>query len=832
MVANAMKINEGKAIKELTKKLERTYVIKLKVIRTNDHGDASNRTRLFIVGVHKRLGSTVSESFEWPQGTSRHVTARALAQPDDEVPQKYKRFHARPIKIGRVDDPQPGYMHKLAHLHKGMGPSAMPNAVYSWEGIWNCQTTYNGGGQRPTLSWKKGEPLTETRLTTPIECVRIASLMDSYLDFVKEVQDDDPFLYHCVNGGVPLCTAQDIYKQISKVLKLADTQKHKGIPDIYQQTADHREWTSETEEQTFRYNADGNLINDDVKCYRIYKRRCRNRPDQPKSHKHVVDRLKKMDTAKRRSICDPYKTLKCHMGQSNRFGDKYLTDTVRSMLVDTGCDLTLGNVEHNNTLKKRKSATDVSLNTASAGVSITGQYCGVLSTQIVTPDKHADAWGARGIGPMTSFELDMITVPSLDQELLSIDKYYRDQGYELFLTHPDKGGPPHMTNGKITIPFRYDYDCGGFYMDYIVGERPMLVDNDPPDLTKNKAKQARMIDKLILTNTNIYKSEGQSRENVAMKRQHCYTSKVAKTLGNRVGSNPAVVKVVKVNEITQPVVMTEQEKYAVQGIRKRQISEVYNAWHPEEREVRGVKQTLKCVKKNQTIKQFHQDHGHLGECPGCPVCKACKGTMRRIYKQVDPHKERRPGYAWAMDTITISDRSFEQMKYLLVLKDKATSYYCLIPLKTKCQSASAVGKWIARMRADPVLETMGYKMIQTIQTDIAGEWDEDCRIWNELVTDAYHIKMDYIAPERHESNGVAERACAIVEQVIKSILMENNLPPEWWSRVSSDAEFLLNRFPITSGHVTAPLDGDRARPIEIFTQGYHSRRRCNSELTY
>jgi hypothetical protein len=50
--------------------------------------------------------------------------------------------------------------------------------------------------------------------------------------------------------------------------------------------------------------------------------------------------------------------------------------------------------------------------------------------------------------------------------------------------------------------------------------------------------------------------------------------------------------------------------------------------------------------------------------------------------------------------------------------------------------------------------------------------------------------------------------------------------------VSKDAEFLLNRFPVASGHVTKPLDGDRARPIEIFTQGYHSRRRCNSELTY
>ena len=49
--------------------------------------------------------------------------------------------------------------------------------------------------------------------------------------------------------------------------------------------------------------------------------------------------------------------------------------------------------------------------------------------------------------------------------------------------------------------------------------------------------------------------------------------------------------------------------------------------------------------------------------------------------------------------------------------------------------------------------------------------------------------------------------------------MERNLPPNWWSRAAADAEFLLNRFPPISTDAAIPIDGDRYRPIELFTDG-------------
>ena len=90
------------------------------------------------------------------------------------------------------------------------------------------------------------------------------------------------------------------------------------------------------------------------------------------------------------------------------------------------------------------------------------------------------------------------------------------------------------------------------------------------------------------------------------------------------------------------------------------------------------------------------------------------------------------------------------------------------------------------------MQDIGYDPVQHIKTDMAGEWREDCKSWDEEIAQELKVKMEYVAPERHESNGIAERACGIVESTIKALLMQNNLPPSWWTRASRDAEFLLN----------------------------------------
>ena len=181
-------------------------------------------------------------------------------------------------------------------------------------------------------------------------------------------------------------------------------------------------------------------------------------------------------------------------------------------------------------------------------------------------------------------------------------------------------------------------------------------------------------------------------------------------------------------------------------------------------------------------------------------------------------------------------------KYLLVLKCNATSYYQLIPMQNRWEAPDLVSQWIRTLRSDPKhsAHLHGYEMVQHIKTDEAGEFTSE--LWRKTIgtwdnsrrgdPNSLHVEMEYVAPDSHKQNGKAERACRIVEQVIKSLLMQNNLPPSWWVRATRDAEFLLNRFPVASNSTLAPLDGDQVRPIEAFTRFWYSRNQCNRELHY
>ena len=477
--------------------------------------------------------------------------------------------------------------------------------------------------------------------------------------------------------------------------------------------------------------------------------------------------------------------------------------------MDTGCTITLGFTDLDGHLtKKRKS--NITIHTAAKGSHMNASYSGVLSMDVMNTAQDPT------LPETIPFQMDMLTVPNLSEELLSVDKFYAQQGYEIFLTHPSKGGHPHMRKGNRKIPFRYDYLNKGFFMDYIPkhNTRVNLESVENPHQHSEKANLTRQIDTAVLHNVHTQLKHNNNPHNVEMLRHNCFTAKVAAHLHSRCTDSPVVTEVVRVVPDMLPTKqMTVDPALKRDAQLKRKVSEMYLSLHPDEREIRGVKSGLRKIKRKLPVKEFHENHGHLGECPNCTICRAVKGSMRRIVKHVDPHREKRPGYSFSMDMITFDTRSLEQHKYLICIKCNASSYYTLLPLQAKSQATNAVSNWIKSLRSDPLIQDVGYDPVMHIRTDMAGEWRANCSTWNAEIRDALKVTMEYVAPERHESNGIAERACGIAEATIKSLLMQNNLPPSWWSRCSKDAEFLLNRFPLTSTHIMTPLDGDRPRPI-------------------
>ena len=71
------------------------------------------------------------------------------------------------------------------------------------------------------MDWNKGDEVEYTRLTVPIETIRIASLSDTYLAWIKKFSMSDEFMRKCVNNGVPLRTSSALARLAGRLAPVA-----------------------------------------------------------------------------------------------------------------------------------------------------------------------------------------------------------------------------------------------------------------------------------------------------------------------------------------------------------------------------------------------------------------------------------------------------------------------------------------------------------------------------------------------------------------------------------------------------------------------------------
>ena len=260
-------------------------------------------------------------------------------------------------------------------------------------------------------------------------------------------------------------------------------------------------------------------------------------------------------------------------------------------------------------------------------------------------------------------------------------------------------------------------------------------------------------------------------------------------------------------------------------------TEIIVGQHDADRTLRGVKTGLKSKVSKMTVKEFHKHYGHLGCDADCLICKMIKGAARRIYKKVDPHQENRPGFKWHMDTVTWNTRSSRGNRFMTCLRDEASGLFKVLIHYLKDDITDVLKKYIETIRADPCFHDCPYKVFSELNLDNAGEWAPKCTVFQNMM-DLVGTEAVYSCPDRKESNSQAEKTCGILEICIKGLLMQNNLPAWWWERCAISAEFLLNRFPMSSAGPNDPSDGDRTRPLENFTRFKYSRRQIDRELSY
>ena len=67
---------------------------------------------------------------------------------------------------------------------------------------------------------------------------------------------------------------------------------------------------------------------------------------------------------------------------------------------------------------------------------------------------------------------------------------------------------------------------------------------------------------------------------------------------------------------------------------------------------------------------------------------------------------------------------------------------------------------------------MAYPLVCVLRTDNDGSWSKENSEWGDMIG-RMNISMYYVSPDRHaDENGFAERACGILEVVVKSLLVQ------------------------------------------------------------
>lgn len=89
-----------------------------------------------------------------------------------------------------------------------------------------------------------------------------------------------------------------------------------------------------------------------------------------------------------------------------------------------------------------------------------------------------------------------------------------------------------------------------------------------------------------------------------------------------------------------------------------------------------------------------------------------------------------------------------------------------------------VEQWIQQIRFDPMYSDLPYKPVSLIITDEAGEWSRRSAKWIAVNLRVTNLDVHYVTPETSKEAGHAEKTNCILEEAIKAILMEQNLPPD------------------------------------------------------
>ncbi|GKA47385.1 ribonuclease H-like domain-containing protein [Tanacetum coccineum] len=172
------------------------------------------------------------------------------------------------------------------------------------------------------------------------------------------------------------------------------------------------------------------------------------------------------------------------------------------------------------------------------------------------------------------------------------------------------------------------------------------------------------------------------------------------------------------------------------------------------------------------------------------LCRACQlGKQTKLPFQRSTSIVTSPFDIIHSDLWTSPVSSMSGYKYYVLFLDHYSHFLWVYPLHRKSDAQSK----LLHFRA--FIKTQFNREIKAFQCDHGGEFDNNSL--HELFA-TNGIQFRFSCPHTSQQNGKSERMIRTINNVVRSLLFQARLPPEYWVEALLTAAYLLNILPSTS----------------------------------
>ena len=173
----------------------------------------------------------------------------------------------------------------------------------------------------------------------------------------------------------------------------------------------------------------------------------------------------------------------------------------------------------------------------------------------------------------------------------------------------------------------------------------------------------------------------------------------------------------------------------------------------------------------------HRRRAHIGKNKRCRICKHNKGG-KRPFKKKNTYKALRFNHVVSFDVCGPLPVSFSGYKYWVIAVDSYTGWTEVYPVKTKNGATEALEQW-HHDNGKP----------EVVRSDNGGEFKGSFTKYCQK----FSIFQRFTVPYSPEQNGRAEAANKVVAVVVRCLLQDANLGPEYWAYAAKCGAYVLNR---------------------------------------